>query len=55
VSGQELLETGERDIIHAIAGKVPGLNLKYKEKWENERPDPGRYGMDDENEPLYVC
>jgi TonB-dependent SusC/RagA subfamily outer membrane receptor len=54
VSGQELLETGERDIIHAIAGKVPGLNLKYKENGIASIQIRGGTGMGDENEPLYV-
>ncbi|MGD9555792.1 MAG: TonB-dependent receptor plug domain-containing protein [Mangrovibacterium sp.] len=54
LSGRELLETGERDIIHAIAGKVPGLNLVYKENGAVSIQIRGGTGMGDENEPLYV-
>jgi len=54
VSGQELLKTGERDIIHAIAGKVPGLNLTFKENGAVSIQIRGGTGMGDENEPLYI-
>ncbi|MEL7587840.1 MAG: TonB-dependent receptor plug domain-containing protein [Prolixibacteraceae bacterium] len=54
VSGQELLETGERDIIHAIAGKVPGLNLTFKENGAVSIQIRGGTGMGDEHEPLYI-
>jgi TonB-dependent SusC/RagA subfamily outer membrane receptor len=54
VTGAELLATGERDIIRAIAGKVPGLNLNYKDNGTVTLQIRGGTSLDNHNEPLYV-
>lgn len=54
VTGAELLATGESDIIRAIAGKVPGLNLNYKDDGTVTLQIRGGTSLDNQNEPLYI-
>ncbi len=54
LTGEELRATGESDITHAIAGKVPGVNLNYKNDGTVALQIRGGTTMGDENEPLYV-
>lgn len=54
ISGQELLETGERNIILAIAGKVPGVNVIYKEDGTPGLQIRGGATIDGNTDPLYV-
>ncbi len=54
LTGAELLATGETDIIRAIAGKVPGLNLNCKSDGTVTIQIRGGTSLDDHNDPLYV-
>ena len=54
LTGEELLASGESDIIRAIAGKVPGVNLNYKDDGTVAIQIRGGTSFSDENEPLYV-
>lgn len=54
LTGAELLETGETDIIRAIAGKVPGLNLNYKSDGTVTIQIRGGTSLNDHNDPLCV-
>ena len=54
LTGAELLVTGETNIIRAIAGKVPGLNLNYKNDGTVSIQIRGGTSLDGNNEPLYV-
>lgn len=54
VTGNELLETGERNIILAIAGKVPGVNVVYKDDGSPTLIIRGGSSLDGNNDPLYV-
>ncbi|KJF43571.1 TonB-dependent receptor plug domain-containing protein [Draconibacterium sediminis] len=54
VTGQELLDTGETDLIRAIAGKIPGLNLNYTDDGSVTLEIRGGTSLDGRNEPLYI-
>lgn len=54
VTGDALRETGERNIILALAGKVPGMNLTYNNNGTATLIIRGGSSMEGNNEPLYV-
>jgi TonB-dependent SusC/RagA subfamily outer membrane receptor len=54
LTGDELRQTGERDIIMAIAGKVPGLNLVYNNDGTVTLRLRGGASLDGNDNPLYV-
>lgn len=54
VTGDQLRETGERDIIQAIVGKVPGLNMVYNSSGKATILIRGGTSLDGNNDPLYV-
>jgi TonB-dependent SusC/RagA subfamily outer membrane receptor len=49
-----LRETGERDIILALAGKVPGMNLTYNNNGIATLIIRGGSTLEGNNDPLYV-
>lgn len=54
VTGDALRETGERNIILALAGKIPGLNVVYNNNGKATVIIRGGSSMEGNNEPLYV-
>jgi TonB-dependent SusC/RagA subfamily outer membrane receptor len=54
ITGDELRQTGERDIIMAIAGKVPGLNLVYNNNGTATLRLRGGASLDGNDDPLYI-
>lgn len=54
LTGKELIDTGETDLIRAIAGKIPGLNLNYKDDGSVTLEIRGGTSLDGRNEPLYL-
>lgn len=54
VTGDQLRETGERDIIQAIVGKVPGLNVVYNSSGKATILIRGGTSLDGNNDPLFV-
>ena len=54
ITGDELRQTGERDIIMAIAGKVPGLNLVYNNNGAATLRLRGGASLDGNDDPLYI-
>lgn len=54
VTGDALRETGERNIILALAGKVPGMNLTYNNNGTATLIIRGGSSMEGNNDPLYV-
>ena len=54
VTGSDLRSTGEPDLIRAIAGKVPGLNLDYNNDGTISLRIRGGSSLEGNNEPLYV-
>lgn len=54
ISGAELLLTGERDLLRALAGKVPGLNLVYRDNGTVTLRLRGGTSLDGNDDPLYI-
>lgn len=54
VTGDELRETGERDIVMALVGKIPGLNMVYNNDGKATILIRGGTSLDGNNNPLYV-
>lgn len=54
VTGDQLRETGERNVVSAIAGKVPGLTLVYKADGSVGVMIRGGTSLEGNNDPLYV-
>lgn len=54
VTGDQLRSTGERDIINALVGKVPGINLVYNVDGKPSILIRGGTSLDSNNDPLYV-
>ena len=54
ITGDQLRETGERNIILAIAGKIPGVNLAYKEDGSPTLVIRGGTTLEGNNDPLYT-
>ena len=54
VTGDALRETGERNIILALAGKIPGLNVVYNNYGKATVIIRGGSSMEGNNDPLYV-
>lgn len=54
VTGDQIRETGERNIILAIAGKIPGVNLVYKNDGSTGLMIRGGTSLEGNNDPLYV-
>ncbi len=54
VTGDQIRETGERNIILAIAGKIPGVNLVYKSDGSTGLMIRGGTSLEGDNDPLYV-
>lgn len=54
VTGDALRETGERNIIIALAGKIPGLNVVYDNSGKVTVIIRGGSSMEGNNDPLYV-
>jgi hypothetical protein len=54
VSGDVLRETGETNLIQALAGKVPGLTVVYNENGNIGLQIRGATSFSGGNEPLYI-
>ncbi|HOI49489.1 MAG TPA: TonB-dependent receptor plug domain-containing protein, partial [Prolixibacteraceae bacterium] len=46
--------TGERDLLRALAGKVPGLNLVYRDNGTVTLRLRGGTSLDGNDDPLYI-
>ena len=54
ISGDALRETGENDILQALSGKVPGLNIVYLSDGTQTVSIRGGSSMTLDNSPLFV-
>jgi len=54
LTGDELRETGQNDILQAIVGKVPGLNLVYLDNGTQSISIRGGASFSLDNSPLFV-
>ena len=54
ISGDDLRETGQRDIISALSGKVAGLNIGYAEDGSQTVSLRGGSSLSSNNSPLFI-
>ena len=54
ITGEELLRTGCTDILSALSGMIPGLNISFNEATDSYTVDIRGYGQAKDLTPLYV-